>query len=253
MSMRKEDAFAELTALEAQIPTLKTHRDEEWRWIYRVGLFIQHMNAEFPIPKHLSERFAQTCTDRYKHPGLWCEREVVAPYPGEKALKKDIKKHKREGRKEFFSLYRDYIEGQYKYMDMRTNAQPPQATQKHERAWLYWANGKAAYLKITGKVFLLNDPRQSRGKNAAVHLLDLLSFPDRVGVVTEEEFKRRVIGAGERYANSKNSNTFVEAIHRINDLVGKTPSGKEFLSRTIQGCSVNEAFIAEFEPGLAQT
>ena len=116
--------------------------------------------------------------------------------------------------------------------------------------WSYVADGENAFLYVNGTEILLTDPVQKRGKNYMVHLLDLLSFPERFGTITEDDFQRRLISIGESLTMTKVSKTFKETIKNINTKVGKSPSGKNFLKHSVAGCSINAAFVQE---GLARS
>ncbi len=51
------------------------------------------------------------------------------------------------------------------------------------RGWRYIADGENAYIEMQGRLTPLTDKKQKRGKNARCHLMDLLSFPERIGSV----------------------------------------------------------------------
>jgi hypothetical protein len=102
----------------------------------------------------------------------------------------------------------------------------------------YVADGENAYLETRGERFLLTDPKQQRGKNSKVHLLDLLSFPDRVGPVLKGEFDKRLESVGQRPTSS----TFADTIRALNSQVQKKFADETFIVIGEGKCEISAAF-----------
>ena len=136
-------------------------------------------------------------------------------------------------------LLRDWIERFFLYETMATR----RSSTKRDPSWFYYANGKDAWVLICGKFVQFTDPTQNR-KNFGVHLLDLLSLPNREGVVLKEQLTRRL--SEQQIGYGSKSDPFVQAIKTINKKTGKSPSGREFIMiKASGGCCVNEEYLQE--------
>ncbi|OIO55543.1 hypothetical protein AUJ46_01075 [Candidatus Peregrinibacteria bacterium CG1_02_54_53] len=114
MSMNKDQIIAELDALAAQVDSLQRGSLEERSWLDGVTIFLRYANEIVPVPKDFVELLGFTFEEDYRHPNLQSVRDVILPEPKADAIEADIQKHQREGRKEFFTRYRDYLSTCYR-------------------------------------------------------------------------------------------------------------------------------------------
>lgn len=123
MSINKESALAKLDELEKRMPKDGASVSEENKWCDRVMFFVRHMNMNgdiFQVPPHISNLFAKTCRADYIYPDLpsWRDDALGAFFPkvsGE--AMKDLQRHRVKGWKDFFERYREFLQGQYEYME----------------------------------------------------------------------------------------------------------------------------------------
>jgi hypothetical protein len=203
MSMNENDYLKQIDDLAKQIPKPSVPQIEQTRYLAEWGsLMIFLAQSLGSVDKIVMDEF---------------QVKIGSFYSTGEAKRQEEWGYLSDSFKNGFVLLRDWVKRKFKYAN-----QAQVSSGKQIKEWLYWTNGKVAYLQITGKVFPLNVGTQVRGKQAAVHLMDLLSFPHSA-FVTEVEFKRRMVGSGEAYSETK-SNTFKEAV-----LLGKRRLAKSSL------------------------
>jgi len=227
MSMKKEDYLKLVNDLEKKLPKPSEDDFSRTRWFSDFLSLMELLKSELgQIDESIFNEFGRNPT-RSLFSGTNKEKENYAW----------------EQRCIFFKnsmvLVRDWIERKFLYRTMTNQRISP----KREASWFYYANGKDAWALICGTFFRITDPKQTR-KNFGAHLMDLLSLPNREGVVMNDQLKRRL--SEQQITFGGKSDPFIQAIKTINKKVGKSPSGREFIKLTpLGGCCVDEEYLHE--------
>ncbi|MBU1124118.1 hypothetical protein KJ652_06060 [Patescibacteria group bacterium] len=222
--MNENDYLKMIETLEGQMP-MPSDKDIEWRrWMAKLLEMESLICANLgKIPGYINDEY----TRKY---------EMIIGHEEEKRIYEwEAMSH---NFKNGLLLLRDWIQSRF------NNPIPSNNCQKNIKpAWAYYADGQNAGIHVCGKWVQLTDPKQRR-KNFGIHLIDLISLPDREGIVLKEELIIRL--KEQKIQIGGKADPFKQALRTINNKVGKSPKGREFLEPTTSGgCRVNEEYLNE--------